>query len=242
MAGTGGDGGSGGDAPADGGGGGSGSVDATMPHEDLGKGDGKDVILMGDSWMSNTLQIEGTGGGIAPALTQVSGQPYPNYGVQGVMLLQADTFGPAIPTQYDAAKAAHPNIKTVVMTGGGNDIIQNATIQSSCQTGGDACKQLVAQIGQALDQLWTKMANDGVQDVVYIEYAKDVGTTDPSIRDMANAIPSACLSGKIRCHSVDTTDPVMKQIAGDGIHPLAAANTRIAQVVWDLMVSQGMRR
>jgi hypothetical protein len=55
-------------------------------------------------------------------------------------------------------------------------------------------------------------------------------------------IPDICLSGRIRCHSVDSTDAVMKQIAGDGIHPLQAANDRLAKVVYDLMTSEGMRR
>ena len=214
-----------------------------MQHADLGKGDGSDVILIGDSWMSNTLQVEGTGGGIAPALIQVAGQPYRNYAVQGVMMLQADTFGPAIPTQYESAKQANSNIKSVVMTGGGNDIIQNPTIQSDCQMGGDMCKQLLMQISQALDKLWTEMATDGVQDVVYVQYADNVGSVSQSLRgDAGVATPGICLTGRIRCHSVDTTAAVMSQIAGDGIHPLQAANQRIATQVFDLMVQEGMRR
>ncbi len=234
------DGGAGDDGSAEAGSDGS-STD--MPHADLGKGDGTDVVLMGDSWMSNTLQVEGTGGGIAPALIAVAGVPYRNYAVQGVMMLMADTFGPAIPTQYPAAKQANPNIKTVVMTGGGNDIIQNPTIQSDCQMGGAMCKQLLDQIGQALNTLWTQMANDGVLDVVYINYAANVGSTAQSLRgDGGVPTPSICLTGKIRCHEVDTTAAVMSQIAGDGIHPLQAANQRIATQVYALMTQEGMRR
>ncbi|HVW25310.1 MAG TPA: hypothetical protein VHC69_08055 [Polyangiaceae bacterium] len=210
-------------------------------HPDLGEGDGSDVVLMGDSWMSNTLQIEGTGGGLAPSLIAVAKKPYRNYAVQGVMMLMADTFGPAIPTQWDEATAMNPNIKTVVMTGGGNDIIQNPTIQSSCTQGTDACKMLLSQISDALNTLWTKMADGNVQDVVYVQYASDVGSTAQSVRD-SMAIPTICTSGRIRCHAVDSTDAVMKQIAADGIHPLQAANDRLAQVVYDLMMSQGMRR
>ncbi len=213
------------------------------PRPDQGVGDGTDVVLLGDSWMSNTLEIEGTGGGIAPALVQVAMKPYRNYAVQGVMLLMADSFGPAIPTQYTAAKAANPDIKTVVMTAGGNDIIQNPTLQASCQMGTDQCKQLLIQIGQALNTLWTQMATDGVQDIVYIQYAADVGTVSPSLRgDKGVPPPTICTSGKVRCYSVDTTDAVMMQIAADGIHPLQAANTRIAQVVYALMQKEGMRR
>ena len=54
--------------------------------------------------------------------------------------------------------------------------------------------------------------------------------------------PAICLTGKVRCHSVNSTSAVMHQIAGDNIHPLAAANTRLAKVVYDLMTSEGMRR
>jgi hypothetical protein len=214
-----------------------------MTHPDLGKGNGSDVILLGDSWMSNTLQIEGTGGGIAPALQQVSMQPYRNYAVQGVMMLQADTFGPAIPTQYPAAKAANPDIKTVVMTGGGNDIIQNPTLQSDCQMGGAMCKMTLDQIGVALNTLWTQMAADGVQDIVYVNYSNDVGTVAPSLRgDGGVPTPMICSTGKVRCWEYDSTAAVMKQIAGDGIHPLAAANQRMATEIYALMTKEGMRR
>jgi hypothetical protein len=211
------------------------------PHMDLGVGTGADVVLLGDSWMSNTLQIEGTGGGLAPSLIAAAGKPYRNYAVQGVMMLTSSAFGPAIPTQYDTAKRANPNIKTVVMTGGGNDIIQNPTIQSACNTGGQACVDLLNKVSDAMNTLWTKMADDKVEDVVYVQYATDVGSTDPSVRGMQKA-PAICTMGRIRCHAVDSTAAVMKQIAGDGIHPLQAANVRLAKVVYDLMTSEGMRR
>jgi hypothetical protein len=247
---TGTDGGAGSGAPGDGGPSDNGSGEAgsdgappEMPHADLGKGDGSDVVLLGDSWMSNTLQVEGTGGGISPALIAVAGLPYRNYAVQGVMMLMADTFGAAIPTQYTTAKQINPKILTVVMTGGGNDIIQNPTLQSDCQMGGAMCKQVLDQIGQALNTLWTQMASDGVQDVVFINYASNVGSTAQSLRgDGGVPTPSICSTGKIRCHEVDTTAAVMSQIAADGIHPLQAANQRIATQVYALMTQEGMRR
>ncbi|HLK35727.1 MAG TPA: SGNH/GDSL hydrolase family protein [Polyangiaceae bacterium] len=231
------------DASLDGGAAPAGEAGAPAMHADLGKGNGSDVVLLGDSWMSNTLQVEGTGGGIAPALQQVSAQPYRNYAVQGVMMLQADTFGPAIPTQWPQAVMANPNIKTVVMTGGGNDIIQNASLQTDCQQGGMMCAMVMEQIAQAFNTLWTQMADAGVQDVVYVMYAKNVGATAASLRPDGGLGPyPICTSGKIRCHTVDTTAAVNGQIAGDGIHPLAAANQRVAMQIYNLMVSEGMRR
>jgi hypothetical protein len=218
--------------------------DAAMPppkHDDLGKGDGRDVVLMGDSDMSNTLQIEGTGGGIAPSLQRASGQPYPNYGVQGVMLLSADAFGPAIPTQWNQAKAFGADIKTVVMTGGGNDVIQNPGLQSDCMMDGPQCKQFRMDLVAALDKLWTQMATDGVQDIISVRYASN-GMMMTMSGSMEDLIPSICTTGKVRCYSLDTTDLVNGEIAADGIHPLVSANDRIAKALVDMMESEGMRR
>ena len=219
-----------------------GGPDATVmepePREDLGEGDGSDVITMGDSWMSNTL---GTGDAIQGALRRLTSQPYRNYAAQGVLLLQSGIFGAAIPTQYQSAKRRDPDIKTVIMTGGGNDIIQNASVQASCDSGGEACKMKLAEIQAALAALWTEMANDGVKDVVYIQYSRDAGSTDQDVRDDDRPPPEICVSGKIRCHSIATTEAVMGSLQ-DGIHPTRAANDRIAKVVWDYMVAKGIRR
>jgi hypothetical protein len=221
----------------------SGAAGAGGGFMDYGKGDGSDVVLLGDSWMSNTLQIEGTGGGIVPELQKVAMQPYRSYAVQGVMMLMADSFGPAIPTQYDSAKRANPNIKSVVMTGGGNDVIQNPALQTACQTAQPSCIMLMNQIGMALNDLWTKMAADGVKDVLYIEYSADAGMVDPSLQEGKGVpVPMVCLSGNIRCHFMKTTDAVMGQLAADGIHPLQSANQRVAKNAYDTMVMVGMRR
>jgi hypothetical protein len=218
---------------------------ATMPppHADLGKGDGSDVVMIGDSYMSNTLQFEGTGGGIVPSLDAVSMQSYRNYAVQGTMLLMADTYGPAIPSQWTQAKTANSNVKTVVMTGGGNDIIQGPqSLQTDCQQGGSMCKMMLQQISDAFNTLWTQMASDGVQDIVLIGYTDNSGKVDPTLVHSAPT-PAICSTGKVRCWNYDTTPDVAKSdLAADGIHPLKAANDRIATHVYALMTQEGMRR
>jgi hypothetical protein len=82
-----------------------------------------------------------------------------------------------------------------------------------------------------------------VQDIVYIQYADDVGTLNDSLRgDKGTKPPAICTTGRVRCHAVNTTAAVMHQIAADNIHPLQAANDRVAKVVADLMVQEGIRR
>jgi hypothetical protein len=216
---------------------GSGGAPSTPPHEDEGKGDGSDVITIGDSWMSNTL---GTGDAIQGALQRLNMQPYRHYAVQGVMLMSASAFGAAIPSQYQTAKRLNPDIKTVVMTGGGNDIIQNPTVQAACNEGTQACVDLLNRISDTLNELWTEMAADGVKDVIYIRYSKDAGSTSDKVRGMQKPI-EICSSGKIRCHSIDSTEAVMAELQ-DGIHPTRAANDRLAKVIWQVMETEGVRR
>jgi lysophospholipase L1-like esterase len=222
-----------------------GSVTA-VPHMDQGKGTGSDVALVGDSWMSNTLQFEGTNGGVTPSLQAVSKQPYKNYAVQGVMLLEDDLLGKAITTQWDDAIKANKGIKTVVMTAGGNDIIQGSTeLQNSCKAGTELCTTTLNKIGTTLGTLWGKMKDAGVQDIVYVLYAKSANTIlkDPDGNNAAVKKVCDAVTAPARCFTVATDDLVAKtDLALDGIHPMKAANDRIAQRVFDLMVKEGMRR
>ncbi|MFM2416380.1 MAG: hypothetical protein RL385_1103 [Pseudomonadota bacterium] len=208
-----------------------GAIDAgTQPgwamREDLGKGDGKDVITIGDSWMDYFL----SGGGIQAALDR-QGTQYRHYGLSATTLLSGQ-----IPRQYDSAKRENPKISTVIMTGGGNDVMFDA---GSCNTK-ESCDAKMKEISQALDKLWTRMAEDGVKDVVYIAYSEDAGATPKENRGKGAPVP-VCLTGKINCHSLATTDLVMAQLI-DGIHPTSAANTRIAKALLALMEDRKMRR
>ena len=195
------------------------------PRMDLGVGDGKDVVTIGDSWM--TLYS----GGIEGALDR-AGKNYRHYGVAGTTLIGGD-----IPQQWERAKAGGAKASTVIMTGGGNDIM----FTGGCNTT-EACEMSVAAIGKALNELWTKMSADGVQDVIYVQYSKDAGTAPSGTRPTTPPPPPAiCVSGPIHCYSLPTTDLVMGQLV-DGIHPSGTAHDRIAKALLDLMEMNGMRR
>jgi lysophospholipase L1-like esterase len=87
------------------------------------------------------------------------------------------------------------------------------------------------------------MADDGVQDIVFIRYTDATGTLDPSLQgDKGFPTPQICLSGKVRCHSVVTTDLVPASNLVDGIHPSSATNQKIAMRVLELMEHEGIRR
>jgi hypothetical protein len=199
------------------------------PRMDLGVGDGRDVVTIGDSWMDYAL----SGGGIEGGLRR-AGKNYRNYSLSGTRFLNG-----VIPRQYDTAKARDPKILTVIMTGGGNDILQGAY---NCDTA-EGCARYIKDLTAGLNTLWTKMSADGVKDVIYISYSSDSGRPPP---DSARPTkpppgPEICTTGPIRCHSLGTTNLVMGDLV-DGIHPSRAANTRIATALLELMEKEGMRR
>jgi lysophospholipase L1-like esterase len=196
-------------------------------REDLGKGDGKDVITIGDSWMAGPLN----GAGIQAGLDR-EGTDYRHYAVTATTLLSGQ-----IPGQYDRAKRANPKISTVIMTAGGNDVM----FSGGCNTKAE-CQVISDKISDGLDKLWSQMAADGVQDVVYIQYANVAGATPTELRGMAKPV-AVCYSGKINCHSMETSSIVTKSSdLTDGIHPDTAANTRIAKAVLALMEARKIRR
>ncbi len=204
------------------------------PRMDLGKGDGKDVITIGDSWMLFLVT------GIQESLSRVAMQPYRKYGAPGTRMLNGQ-----IPDQYASAKRADPDIKTVVMTGGGNDIIQTTAIKEDCTTGGSLCKEQLDKIGKSLSDLWAQMSKDGVQDVVHVMYSSSAGDPikDREANNKALADACAAVPPPLRCHLLNTDMIITRMnLGGDNIHPTAAGYDAIGRAVFDLMMKEGMRR
>ena len=194
------------------------------PREDLGEGDGQDVITIGDSWMNLILT------GIEQSLATASGRTYRNFAVPGTLLLNEQ-----IPGQYETAKSADPDIKTVVMTGGGNDILG-----SPCT--GDACAPIVDDVLARLTELQAEMAADGVQDVVIIGYTYPADMGKHASLDYSIMLSeTTCLPTNMpRCHFIDST--MLDITLSDGIHPNAAGYDLLGETVWALMQAEGMRR
>jgi hypothetical protein len=142
-----------------------------------------------------------------------------------------------------SAKRADADIKTVVMTGGGNDIIQVPGLRDDCAANGAQCAMVLSEILDRLTQLWTEMAMDGVQDVVYVQYSNPEGNNVDYALPSGDGVAKRCaeVPTPLRCHPLETLDIVMGDIP-DGIHPSSAAFDRLGTAVHDLMTTQGMRR
>jgi lysophospholipase L1-like esterase len=172
------------------------------------------------------------GGGIETGLLAASKQPYRTYGVAGTMLLDE-----VIPNQYETAKRQNPNIKTIVMTGGGNDLLLTGMTAGGC---GEGCMTTIDKVTDRLKKMWDEMAADGVQDVIYIEYSRG-GTNEPGVSYANKVIPPVCAAAPVRCHFIDSDLIINKQLI-DGVHPTADGCQKLGKAAFDLMVEKGMRR
>jgi lysophospholipase L1-like esterase len=193
-------------------------------HEDLGQGDGKDVITIGDSWMNLIFT------GIEQSLEAKSGRDYRNYAVPGTLVLNEQ-----IPDQYDAAIAENPMVKTIVMTGGGNDILTSPCVD-------DECEPIVDDVVMRLGELMTQAGEDGVEDIILIGYTypADMGKHASLDYSIMLSKQTCTKDSKPRCHFLDSTK--LDITLQDGIHPNAAGYDLIGETVWALMQAEGVRR
>jgi hypothetical protein len=172
-------------------------------------------------------------------------------------------YEPAIPKQLDAALKANPDIKLVIMDGGGNDILVNnrgcleyATLAELKKD--QACLDVVDNAIAAGQELFDKGVEAGVEAVVYFFYPHLPGAANGGIG--AGTHPNVVLDyayplvrkfcerqTAAPCYFVDTRkafdkdrdglpDPGMINI--DGIHPTAESSKILASEVWKVMDAQ----
>jgi dienelactone hydrolase len=210
------------------------------------------VGLFGDSyvnWPSHTFPQD---------LNKVAGQNFRLYAVGGFSMGSGGIglIGP----ELDQALAADPDLKTVILDGGGNDILIPDGFQfpngGSCKNDTNApnipdCQKIVQKALDAATTLMKRAASAGVQDVVYFFYPHVpegtlLGGLHPNaILDYAlPKVKALCeqaysiTSGQLTCHFVDMI-PVFQghpeYFALGDIHPNAQGSAAMAQAVWARM-------
>lgn len=232
------------------------AADAELPRPPCLQ-NGNQVVLIGDSyinWVSHTFPAD---------LNREAGQTFRMYAVGGYSM-GSGGIGP-IPPQIDQAIADDPDITTIVMTGGGNDILVPDTLQFP--QGGDCkmtetapmiadCRAIVDLALAAADDMMGRVEtlDNKITHVVYFFYPNVpqptvVGGTAPNaILDYAAPLVQEFCDGtfersggKIQCHFVDLR-PVFEghpeYFAPTDIHPNLAGSAAMAEAIWQKMQQQ----
>jgi len=174
--------------------------------------DASQIVLIGDSyinWISHTFPTD---------INAASGLTIEDFAIGGYSM-GSGGIG-LIPPQFDTALKTHPDIRVVIMDGGGNDILVPDTVQFPQ---GGQCKMMGAQspsipdcqkiVQKALDagrQLFLHMADSGVKDALFFFYPHVplntlVGGTDPNgMLDYAlPLIQAECDSAYAQSYAID---------------------------------------
>jgi hypothetical protein len=205
----------------------------TPPTGDPGRGDGRNVVTLGDSWMEFSANV-----GIEDSLRAASGQPYRTYGMDGAQFLTNQ-----IDAQYDVAHAEDPDIKTVILTAGGDDIFR-ADRQQGCLEGAPECADTLLEVRKRINLLLLQLSQDGVEDAVIVPFNKNAGGGIPAYDEHLQAVTQLCAAAPapLRCQIFAIEDALMGDLRLDGVHPSDAAFNRIGNAVFALMVAQQMHR
>lgn len=207
------------------------------------------LIVIGDSyinWLSHTFPDD---------IVKESGQKWRMKAIGGTSM-GSGGIGP-IPDQFYNAIKEDPDAHTILMDGGGNDVlVADPTIDlfHECQEPGSSkkenCQKIVRLALEAADKLTLDAAAKGIRDVVYFFYphvpANTIlsGSQPNEILDYAlPMVRSFCegreakTGGKMRCHFVDMV-PVFeghKDWFNEDIHPNSKGSQGMAKHLWQFM-------
>lgn len=215
------------------------------------------VIMMGDSyinWLSHTFPAD---------MERESGQKWRLEAIGGMSMATggAGVFtNTYIPNQFDTAIAADPDAHTVLMDGGGNDVlvgwISDLGIEACKETGSSklpVCQNLVTKALEAAEKLMVRMVAAGIKDVVYFFYPhvpnnRSLGGPNPNeILDYALPMIAdfcrgreAASNGALRCQFVDMV-PVFENHTpewfNEDIHPNSLGSAGMAKELWSKMTT-----
>jgi hypothetical protein len=190
------------------------------------------VLLIGDSFFA-------TGHRIAAFLEELARQSaalLPGERYRDSSNLVGNTLallGPGIEQQYSEASAESP-VGAVLMTGGGADLLIG-----SCDELTPDCP-LLLEAADAAQALLLRMAEDGVEHVVYAFYPDPA---DAQLRAEVDAlrplIAKECEASPLPCHWVDLRPAFEGKydsyVEADGINPTPEGARAAALLIWETM-------
>jgi len=206
--------------------------------------DNNQVVNLGDS-------IFALSGEINDFLHSYAGQTFRRYAVSGAEL-SGGILAPSLYSQYATAKSDNPNIDTIIMDGGGNDILLPAIAFDpyDCKTQwyewgrlSGSCKNFIDDIYVDCVNLLNNMHADGVDNVIYQGYYYTKNTWLLRLDDLEEAIDYgdaklslACQNSSVNCTFIDPRFVVNDgDIKSDAIHPKTSGSQKLANLIWPVL-------
>lgn len=204
--------------------------------------DNNQVITLGDSIFDLSDELQEN-------LEGYAGQTFRKYTLSGAQLYNSGIGVAPVVEQYAQAKADDSDIRTIVMDGGGNDILIPVVAQFDpyrCKTRWYQFGQLSSKCREFIDDLYVDgvnllndMDNDGVENIIYLGYyyTKNALLSLKSLKqavDYGNdTLARACENSTADCTFVDPRSSIVNSdIIIDGIHPASSGSRKLADLIW----------
>lgn len=202
------------------------------------------IVNLGDS-------IFALSGGISNYLHAWAGKTFRRYATSGAEL-NGGIIEPSVASQYARAKADYATIDTIIMDGGGNDILIPATMyfdpynckkdwwESSLSS---KCKSFIDDIYVETVTLLNQMGREGVDNIIFQGYYRlkfgVIGTTalNPAVdygdTKLALAVKNATAVNNNRVFIDPRSSIVNSDIIIDGVHPADSGSKKLATLIWN---------
>jgi hypothetical protein len=205
--------------------------------------DNNQVITLGDSIFDLSDQLQSN-------LEDYAGQSFRKYALNGAKLAETSKLIYSVVDQYAHAKEHNADISTIIMDGGGNDILVPAFMKFDpyrCKTHwyqfgqlSDKCKVLIDDLYVDGVNLLNEMDNDGVDNIIYLGYYYPKDGLFLSLKSLKQAVDygndnlsRACENSSADCVFVDPRALIVNSdIAIDSIHPTRSGSRKLADLIW----------
>jgi hypothetical protein len=214
-----------------------------MSVPEISNSDNDHVVTLGDS-------IFALSGEIHDYLFAWAGENFRRYTVSGAELI-GGIVAPSVYEQYATAKADDPNIDTVLMDGGGNDILLPAIAFDpyDCKTQwyewgrlSGSCKSFIDDLYVDGVNLLNDMYADGVDKVIFLGYyhTKDALLFLDSLEEAVDygdaKLAQACQNSAVDCTFIDPRWTINdSDITSDAIHPTTSGSYKLANLIWPVL-------
>ncbi|WP_404364222.1 SGNH/GDSL hydrolase family protein [Marinobacter sp.] len=202
--------------------------------------DNDQVVTIGDS-------IFALSGELQDFLEEEAGQTFRRYTLSGAEL-SGGIIATSVVEQYAEARSENPDIDTILMDGGGNDILIPAIAFDpyNCKTQWYQFGRLSSRCRNFIDDIYVDAVNllndmhaDGVDNVVYLGYyyTKNgllwLDSMEEAVDYGDYRLSQACSFSAVACQFVDPRSTIRdRDIIIDGIHPNTTGSRKLANLVW----------
>ncbi len=219
---------------------GCGGVGGLASNSRVSDADNDQVVTLGDSIFALSGELQGF-------LEGYAGETFRRYTLSGAEL-EGGIIATSVYDQYAIAKNDNPDIETIVMDGGGNDILIPAIMFDpyNCKTQwyqfgrlSSTCKNFIDDLYVDAVNLLNTMHADGVDNVIYLGYyyTKNGLFLLDSMEEAVDygdwRLGQACAFSAANCTFVDPRSTIRdSDIIVDGIHPNTNGSHKLANLVW----------